>query len=225
MQRVLRLGCLMLVVLGVCSRPAEANLWDWMEELSGPGPFRDPFPFSNFVLTLKCEGSGAFRLSTVDVKSPTTCFFLDQRVLNNDDKKNPEFGDPRFNKVNVSITEIGPSIRLHPAFELSAGMGAIHFSGSGTSETRLTISFPRLVFNPLLAVPKWQTNNNADLAFFKIYFRESIIVKGLHQSDFSPKPEQAKSSTPFATTNERVMSMGFIIDYVALGHLLNRIAR
>ena len=125
-----------------------------------------------------------------------------------------------FDRVVVSITEVGPSIRLHPAIEVGAGMGAIYFSSKGTSETRLTASFPRLVFNPLLAVPKWQTDQNADLGFFKIYYRESIIFAGLNQADFSAKP-----GTLFSARNERVRSMGFIIDGVALVHALGRIGR
>ena len=90
------------------------------------------------------------------------------------------------------------------------------------SQIRLTASFPRLVFNPLLAVPRWQTAQNADLGFFKIYYRDSIIFTPA--LNFSIKPDTgAKPGALFSARNERVQSMGFIIDGVALAHLLGRI--
>jgi hypothetical protein len=154
-----------------------------------------------------------FRPSKTDVKSTTTCLFLDQRFFESEP-------DARFNAVHVVVTEIGPSIRLHPAMEVGAGVGVIRFSSEGKSATRLTGSFPRLVFNPLLAIPKLQTNARADWGFLKIYFRESIIFGGLSEEDFSAKP-----TTQFSVQHERVRSMGFIIDVVPLTHLVNRALR
>jgi hypothetical protein len=205
MKRFFSLIGLMLVAVMACPQPAEASLWDWLQELSGPGPFHGRF---NYALTLKCEGSGVFRPSRTDVKSPTTCVFFDQRFFKSE-------ADDRFDSVNVVVTEIGPSIRLHPAVEVGAGIGVINFTSEGKSATRLTGSFPRLVFNPFLALPKLQTNKHADWGFFKIYFRESIIVGGLSEEDFSAKP-----GTRFSVRHERVRSMGFIIDVVPLAHLL-----
>ena len=78
--------------------------------------------------------------------------------------------------------------------------------------TRFTISFPRLVFMPLQAIPSPRFRNDSRWGFLKLYFRENIITGELDQSDFAPIPGAAVS---FHSKGERVKSMGFIIDLTA----------
>lgn len=209
-----RLGYLVLSITLIGAARAEANIWDWLEELNGPGPSRSR---GNFMLNIKCLGResrqvGAQRLTTGIFQLPkssdadATCIFVDQRWLHAED-------DRRFYPVNISITEAGTSAWLHPAVELGAGIGVLRFSSRNTdtdqefSGTRLTISFPRVVFRPLLALPFERFRRDARWGFFQVYFKETIVVGELTQDDFASYP-----TTTFERRHQRVESMGFILD-------------
>jgi len=217
MRRASRLGCLMLVILGMCTPPAEAKVWDWLEELSGPGPFEARYPGRTFLFNIICTDTGAtkngrsitglHRLGRVpDPKKMSKCLFVDQRwfVTNNDSS--------RFYRTMVKTTEFGPAIRLHPALEVGAGLGGMWFTSESPEKpfraTQWTITFPRVVFMPLLAIPGLE---NAGWGFFKMYFRESVIVGTVDQNDIATKP-----GNTFSVNDDRVRSAGFIIDITAL---------
>ncbi len=231
---LLRLGCLLLAMSVVGPAPAQANIWDWLEELNGPGPSRSR---GNFMVNLLCEDTtGLHRPSPLTdgpngpnrralkrfmqiPKEPgaqTTCLYLDQRWLHAED-------DTRFHPVNISITEFGSSVWLHRTVELGAGVGVMKFSSRNPetnqkfSGARMTISFPRLVFRPLLAIPSKRTRADADWGFLQIYFKESIVVGDLSDADFASKP-----GTEFSRRHQRVESMGFIVDVTALSGLLRK---
>jgi hypothetical protein len=122
--------------------------------------------------------------------------------------------DERFYPVDIVWGEIGTSIWLHETLEIGAGVGAIFFTSRDSltekryTGVRPTISFPRVVFRPLLAFP---TVNDSRWGFFQVYFKESIIVGTVDQSDFATKPGHT-----FSRESQRVTSMGFIIDVIAL---------
>jgi hypothetical protein len=211
-----RLGYLVVALLLVSSSRAEANIWDWIEELNGPGPSRSR---GNFMLNVKCRAPNYERTNSVRLKpfeiprSPAadaTCLFVDFRALHADE-------DARFFPVNITITEVGTSVWLHRAVELGAGAGVITFTSrnpdtdTGYTGARMTISFPRAVFRPLLALPYARFQENARWGFFQIFFKESIIVGGLDQGDFA-----SKAGTEFSRRYQRVESMGFIVDVVSL---------
>ena len=214
-----RLGCLVLAMTLIASARADANIWDWLEELNGPGPSSSR---GNFMLNLICKGTdgktrsgtprklGRFLLIPQKPNPGPVCLFLDQRWLHADE-------DERFYPVNVSITEIGTSAWVHPVVEVGAGVGVMKFSSQNLvtdakfSGTRMTISFPRLVFRPLLAIPTSTFQNDARWGFFQLFFKETIVVGDLDQADFASKP-----GTFFNRSNQRVESMGFIIDVTSL---------
>lgn len=216
MKRTLQLLGLVITVLLVCSRPAEAKAgwWDWLEDLSGPGPFTTR---GNLMTTIICSDSDAdtkvgslFKLSDPTKPGTGSCLYFDYRAFRAE-------ADQRYNKVDVSIAEFGPSVRLHPAVEVGAGVGFIHFSSTApgakaVTATRFTISFPRLVFMPLQAIPSPRFQNDNRWGFLKLYWRETIITGELDQSNFATIPGAAVS---FRSKGERVKSMGFIIDLTA----------
>ncbi len=213
---LLRLGCLLLAMSVVGPAPAQANIWDWLEVLNGPGPSRSR---GNFMVNLFCRGTdglnvakqpralGRFMQIPPLSGADTTCLYVDQRWLHAED-------DTRFYPVNISLTEIGSSVWLHPAVELGAGVGFLRFNSENAasqkfSGSRLTFSFPRLVFKPLLALER--NRQNANWGFLQIFFKESIIVGDLSDEDFASKP-----GTDFSRRHQRVESMGFIIDVTSL---------
>jgi hypothetical protein len=135
------------------------------------------------------------------------CMFFDVRLLHADD-------DSRFYPVDIVFAEVGTSIWIHNLVEIGAGAGALWFTSKDPvterrfTSIRPTISFPRISFKPLLALPHVDDTRGG---FLHVYFKESIIVGTLDQGDFASKPGNV-----FSRTSQRVESMGFIIDLVSL---------
>jgi hypothetical protein len=221
MKRVMRLGLLVLTMCFIGYGQAEAGLWDWVDALDGPGPSHGKW---NIMVNLVCSNAGAQENASLSAKLeagflriPTepargTCLFFDHRAFHADE-------DERFYPVDISITEFGPSVRLHRTFEVGAGIGWMHFSSrypgdtSDLTGTHLTVSFPRLVFKPLSALPfKPFTNDRRGVwGFFQMYFRETIVYGTVSDEDFASKP-----GVDFARDDQRITSMGFIIDVTTL---------
>ena len=221
MRRPFRLAVLVLTVSLLGAAHAEAGLWDWLDELNGPGPSGSR---GNFMLNLLCTGTGSpseswrSRLFEIprDATGRDACLFFDRRWFHADE-------DSRFYAVNITVTEFGPTVRIHPAVELGAGIGWLSYSSThGVTNqefdgTRLTISFPRVVLKPLAVVPYRDMMTNPDWGFLQMYFRESIVAGELTQNDFASKP-----GTTFSRKYQRVKSMGFIIEVPSLIRLVRR---
>lgn len=225
MRHALRVGVFMLAMGLVGSPWAEAGgLWDWLEELNGPGPSagrRPPLMASLFCtgapLRGKSEESNAglkvFRKAFQIVKDPdkpSSCLYWDYHAFHAAD-------DIRFYPVDTSMWEIGTTVRLHRTLEIGGGFGRLSFSSRNTDSDanpeitggRATVTFPRVVFKPLLAIPK--VPNHASWGFLQIYFKQTIVFGELTQDDFASKP-----GNEFSRTNQRVDSVGFVIDLSAL---------
>jgi hypothetical protein len=199
----------LLLILAFVPVPAEAQIWDILAELSGPGPFTGR---GNVSATIFChgalprnggEGSGWFRLlSEPDKKGP--CYFVDVRRF-----KSKE--DTYFFPTRVEVYEAGTMYRLAPPVEIGFGLGVIHFDSGGgeIKANRMTLSFPNVVLKPFLLSTRLQ--NNGNWGFFQAYFRETRIVGELTAANFLPKP-----GAVFETRHDFVPSAGFIIDAVAL---------
>jgi hypothetical protein len=211
MRRMRRGTWLALILLIVSARPAKANIWDILLELSGPGPFDGR---GNASATIYCHGfdsgSGFLRLlDRPDARGP--CFFVDVRRFESPD-------DERFFRVRVTTTEVGPMYRIAPPIEVGFGVGVIHFNSSGRTADRATFSFPRVVLKPLLLVPSWQGKRKGNLGFFQFYFRETQILGELNKKDdFRATPTNTQ---PFKVNNDLVASAGMIIDVVGLVRLI-----
>ena len=232
MRAVLRLGFLVLLVFVVGSPRAEAGFWDWLEELNGPGPStsrQGPAIMANVYCsqaTSRSKPGGeslgvkaltrAFRIP--DDPGKGTCIFWDRHAFHAED-------DPRFYPVDISTWEIGTSTRFHPSLEIGAGFGRMSFSSRNTDDptepeksgSRFTVSFPRMVFKPLLAVPAKSFQDRPGLGFFQVYFKYTIVVGDLTNEDFASKPGNV-----FQRTNQRVESVGFIIDASSVLDLFTR---
>jgi hypothetical protein len=194
---------------------ADAGLWDLIEQLDGPGPSSGN---GNIMVNLICSDSGANQndpfakrlrhglLRIPESPSGGACLFFDFRSFKADE-------DERFFPVDIDVTEFGPSFRLHAALEIGAGVGWLSFKSRFPGETsdlegtRMTVSFPRLVFKPLMAIPFGPFKDNPGWGFFQMYFRETIVVGNVADEDFASKP-----GTEFSRDDQRVSSMGFIID-------------
>jgi hypothetical protein len=219
MRHVLRLGFLVLAIALIGATHAEAKIWDWLEELNGPGPSGSR---GNFMFNIFCSGTSSAAVPQFgrwfqiprESNARETCLYVDRRWFHADE-------DARFYPVNVTITEFGPSFRLHPAIELGAGAGWMSFSSKDgvTNEefegTNFTITFSRLALKPILIAPA--RRSNPDWGFLQFYIRETVVVGELTQDDFASKP-----GTTFSRKNQRLSSMGFLIDVPSGLRLLKR---
>jgi hypothetical protein len=223
MIRALRLTSLVFAIGLMGSSPAEAGFWDWLEELNGPGPStgRRPPVMANLFCTeaqarqtINSDNFGAKIFNRVlriaeSPRANSTCVFTDYHAFGADD-------DSRFYPVDTSLWEVGTSTRLHPTLEIGAAIGRLSFSSQQPnnpeiSGSRLTISFPRVVFRPLAAIPGAPFNEDAGWGFLQVYFKYTIVKGALDQTDFASKPD-----TVFERTNQRVESVGFVIDAASL---------
>jgi hypothetical protein len=221
MRHALRVGVLMLAMGLVGSARAEAGgLWDWLEELNGPGPSRG---FAAFMANVHCFGKqsrepkaeslqlGLFELPKSS-NAAATCIYFEQRLLNAED-------DSRFHPVDVNLSEFGISVWVHPAFEVGGGVGKIFFNsrnndtGQEFDGSRWTFSFPRVAFKPFLVLP-YPKFQNPRWGAVQFYFKESLIFGTLSNADFA-----SKEGTVFERRHQRVESMGLIIDFTLLGDL------
>jgi len=219
MRHILQQACLVLAILVAGSAQAEAGLWDWLDELNGPGPSDGR---GNFMFNLFCSGSApARRVGRVfqiprDPDARETCLYFDRRWFHAEE-------DDRFHPVNVTITEFGPSFRLHRAVELGAGVGWMSFSSrhgvtnQNFEGTSMTITISRLALKPLVLLPGQRFRSDPDWGFLQFYIRETVIATELTEVDFASKP-----GITFKRTNPRVSSMGFIVDVPSAFRLIQR---
>ena len=148
--------------------------------------------FSNFGLA-----PGFFNLAPIadnqndanNILRYPVCLFADIRLFGSDDDIEPD-GSPRragnrFGPVHADFYEVGPTVRVLPAFEVGLGVGLVHFNSGGVTSNRITLSFPRVVFKPLLLLPsKWIGKlHREDLGFFQMYFRQRGRLCCIHRSE------------------------------------------
>ena len=232
MRSARRLGGLVLLVCLIGSGRADAGIWDWLEELNGPGPSTGnnlPFMISFFCKPYNQTGAADQRKSVrllraafelpekLEPGKVSTCFYYDSHSFHANE-------DVLFFPVDSRLWEFGVSTKLHPTVEIGAGLGRFSFSSrfpdsAGGEELRggrLAVTFPRVVFKPLLAIP-WVSEKDAAWGFLQLYFKNTIIEGTLADEDFA-----SKEGTEFFRNNQRVESVGFTIDLTAVANLIVR---
>jgi len=207
MARALRVTCLMVVVLACGGRPAEAR-WaflDWMEELSGPGPFTGGPGLVATVCNFR-DLRGAF---SEDKRKP--CFYFDFRHVEAKDSDNfREFGE-----VGATSYDFGATWQLYRPIEVGVGGGFVRFAANGESTTKFTLAVPRLAVKPLLMLTPtrhWGGTWAKWASVPKLYVRESVILGNLKATDFGVAP----GLSTFDVDNDQVTSFGLMLDFTEL---------
>jgi hypothetical protein len=159
MKHRLALALMVVVALGTSVRPADAKIWDWMQEWSGPGPFTHAhnFPLPMFTICQKDYRELSIRQQVAQKKETPFCLFVDIRrlVAQKDATRFPVRVSATF--VDVGITNKAELWRFHDSLELGLGIGFMHASADrdgdvgGKSINRITATGPRVVAKPLLA--------------------------------------------------------------------------
>lgn len=227
MRRAVTLLGLCLVVMTAFPRSADADIWDWLQEFSGPGPFHSGFNQMLDICPIKVPNKNdpAKRdlhwQSTYDAGRRSPCYFMDwRRFLNRDDGK-PGIGpnDDNFGAgpIELNMFEFGASMRLHQAFEVGFGAGLMHIEANGRGADKLVLTAPRFVMKPVLIFRSEESWNSGSAwkrkwaSVLKYYVRENIISPGVEGKDFGLDP--GHPNYDFNVRNDRVLSTGFILDF------------
>lgn len=198
------------------SRPVEANWYDFIEALSGPGPFKgrgihrpfQAFPFEFCVADFKpSDPFGAIGRSQENPNPKVPCLYFEMGAFTAEPKP------PRFPyRVDLDTTEFGASFQLRPQVDVGFGMGFYRFDTFLPDDKRqglttVTITPLRFVLKPLYFLPaakgpKW--------GVLKLVVKETLIPRALSGTDFGTSAEV------FQEDNDLVTSFALLIDVSAL---------
>jgi hypothetical protein len=223
MKRVLLLAGLICGGLIGYPRPASASLMDWLQELSGPGPFNGRA--WNAMLDV-CPERGIsdtrFFVSEYDDKQPVRCIFFDKRRFVNIDGDN--FGAGR---IDVGLWELGGSANVHRAVAIGFGFGRVRFKSQGGEKETWVLTAPRIIVKPAMlfgAAQFWHDHEfwRTLASVVKYYVKNNVIAGRLTGADFGLKAGDANFN--FVANDDQVWSRGFIIDLTEpVGFLLRRL--
>lgn len=225
--------CSALVLVAVLApRPAYAgkSWWDFLEALSGPGPFKGK---THFMFEGVCAGStdtgasGKPRelkwIGRPHDSSPRSlediarrpCLYVDLARLEAPERP------PYPHAVVATFSEVGVSYAVIRPIDLGIGVGVLRFStpmSSGTrTETRAVLTPIRFVVKPLFMIPSLQKQEWPDV--LRVYFKQSLLIGGLNGGDFGADP------AVFSEPSEFVRSFGLVIDVGQLGRIVTRARR
>jgi hypothetical protein len=217
MARVLKVMCLTAALLVCSGRPAEARLIDWLEELSGPGPFTGNGGLVGticFGSAVKSEGRAARIVGAAPEDKRKPCAYFDFRHFETENDDNfHQFGKT----VGATAYDFGATWLLYRPIELGAGIGFVRFAANDVSTTKMTLTGPRVVIKPLLMltpVSKWRDSNGAPTTWAKVasvvklHARQTVILGNLQATDFGVAP----GLSTFNVDNDQVTSFGLLID-------------
>src|SRR5688572_12610313 len=129
------------------------DIWDVLDNLSGPGPFSGVIPVVTGKFTCWEDGVKKVRTSMVDPDLSDPCLYFELRHL----KAEP---DIRYEEVTATLAGVGVTYHVLKVFEVGASGGIAVFKttvGNTDYSVRNFVISPRFVFKPLRAfVPKWR---------------------------------------------------------------------
>lgn len=199
-----------LAIVLFTAAPAEANWWDWIHQLSGPGPSDSR---GNALATI-CFGAADRGDARV------LCPFIDVRRF----VTRPEDNFP--NRVEFEAFDFGVTWMLAKRrVELGAGAGFMRFHSEDRiadrgeiTTTKLTFNAPRVVVVPLAflapdaSLRPLRSGRARLLRLLKVYARLNVIPGTIDATDFGVPLGSGSGESTFSAKNDVVLSHGFIID-------------
>jgi hypothetical protein len=205
-------GLSIAVALLVPSR-ADAKLWDWMQEWSGPGPFSANLPMWLWSVCPKDKSLAA--------PDDPPCFYLAANRL-----KSPDDGTDNFPiAVTAHFFEIGMTrnLALGPikrAIQGGAGVGVLlayaDKDKGGKTMVRPYVMAPRVTLKPVVAVLELRHKPVPDEGWAKLLHVVKVqIGAGVIIGPFGPENllEDPTRSTFKRRKAEYVLSRGFALDF------------
>ena len=199
-----------VVAVALWPAPAHASFWSWLEELSGPGPFRG-YMFSFTVACVSDDTLKACPVSHDDTRQTIVVRF--GRFHSNEDR--PRFKDlPVSDADNRGEVHVMPvsglwMFRLHRSLEAGSGIGFMRVSGDGfdafskVSLTPLSATFTPFALSEDLAKSRWAY-------VLRVELDTSYFPQGFSGTDFN------NSRTTFDSGPEFLTRAGFVLDFGAL---------
>ncbi len=202
---------------------ARANFFDWLQEMSGPGPFDSKEGAYLFTLCPTNLTSGIFQdpgLKAEPGFDKKPCVFLDRRNLKYDGKG--EFPAA----VGLLTYDAGLAWRMasYRRLSIGVGVGTAKFTGRGdVKRERLTLTLPRVEAMPLaLLAPLFfgpeKTEKLARSRWLRVvkYHAGFVFIPGSVDSTTFGVPMEEKN---FSRGHEFLFSRGVFIDF---GELVRR---
>jgi len=212
--------CLLLTVLAIggSAAPARAEIawWDYLEQMSGPGPFDRRGPLgvftidSAFACRLAAPQDGGSRWITLKssdcLLSPTRTgarrvqdFFALRVGATSTDETRPLFEDRSEElrgKVTAWVIDVRFKRRLDAAIVLAAGGGMIFFTGDTLDNhvVRPTVTPLSVEFTPLGLFHRTEPQRYDGLVGLR--FEQMAVLGGLQATDFN-----RASTSPFKSDN------------------------
>jgi hypothetical protein len=214
-----------VVSFAVCGEVALArdqSWWGWLDELSGPGPFRG----SSVELLKLCQDRGASINSGRGIRgianwslgtpnNTTNCVWADQRFLH-------VGADQDFPAIAANLYDQGLSITWRRLVSVGVGIGLIRFNSDGptghVTTNRVTLTPLRLTANPLNLLSFKNPAAFSDreriwsniLSVPQVYYKLVCIPGALNGASFG-----APTST-FASSGECLESYGIQLNLLEL---------
>jgi hypothetical protein len=199
-----------VVAVALWPATAHAGFWSWLEELSGPGPFRG-YMFSFTVACVRDDGFNACPVG--DEATRQRIVVRVGRFTSKEDRA--RFKDlPANDEDNQEDVHVMPvsglwMFRLHRSLEAGPGIGFMRVSGKGfdafskVSLTPLSATFTPFALSEELAKSRWAY-------VVRLELDTSYFPQGFNGADFE------NTRTNFDSGPEFLTRAGFVLDLGAL---------
>jgi hypothetical protein len=162
------------------------DLWDVLDNLSGPGPFSGWFATGKIA----CWEEGRKKVTTALTSPDPTdlCLYLEFHRLHAD-------AQAPYPRVNATIPAAGLAVPLNRFFEVGASVGRAYFRVPDRDDLGATnwVVTPRLVLKPLRIVGRWKDNPRA--GFLQMHYRPMVRFGNINGADFGAPAETFSSGT------------------------------
>lgn len=197
---------LFVVAVGLWPATAHAGWWAWLEELSGPGPFKGEV----FSFTIACARQDAFKACPAGDNNTWKTIVVRFARFTSDD--GPRFKDlpanDADNRGKVTIVPVTGLylFRLHKSLDAGPGVGFMRVSGNGFSPFyRLVLTPVSVSFTPFELLDKGDSHWKRVL---RLELDTSFVPQGFKGSDFDNTRTTFDSGPEFLTRGALVIDLG-----------------
>jgi hypothetical protein len=202
---------------------AAKGWWGWLEELSGPGPFRGyvvSFPvlcvrdgelipcYKELPPNSTAEDAAKFR--------PKRMIYVSVGSLGSDNHlRFKDLPDTPENRREVNVLQVSGlyMFRLHPAVDVGAGAGTMRLSGMSHDDFdpiwRFTLVPATVAVRPFALVNQWKDNRWAGLVRGEL--ETSFVTQGFTAEEFGAPASTFKTGPEFLTRAAVVIDLGVFV--------------